>query len=211
MTRPLAVLRPEPGNSITVHRIRDAGLIAVPLPLFEVRPVAWREPDVSGFDALLLTSANTARCAGPQLASLRSLPVIAVGAATAAAAQDAGFDVQHTGRGGVASALSRAPSRNRVLHLAGRDHVETGCPTIVVYASDPLTVDPAPLQGSVALVHSARAGARLAELVVERDAVAVAAISLAAARAAGDGWAALALAGEPTDAGLITAARTLAD
>jgi uroporphyrinogen-III synthase len=211
MTRPLAVLRPEPGNTATVQRIIAEGLKAISLPLFAIRSLDWRPPSPDQFDTLLLTSANAIRYAGSDLAQLRSLPVIAVGAATGTAAQAAGFIVQHVGRGGAAAALARAPSSSRVLHLAGRDHVATGCTTIVVYASDPIDVDPEPLSGSVALVHSARAGARLADVVGDRRSVAVAAISLAAARAAGPGWSGLAIAGEPTDDALIAAARTLAD
>ena len=65
MTRPIAVLRPEPGNAATADRIAALGLAAIRLPLFEVRALDWAPPDPAGFDALLLTSANAPRLAGP--------------------------------------------------------------------------------------------------------------------------------------------------
>ncbi|MFX5858474.1 hypothetical protein ABTE63_19170, partial [Acinetobacter baumannii] len=85
-------------------------------------------------------------------------------------------------------------------------------------ASDPLPIDAAALQalsGAVALVHSPRAGARLAGLIdaagLPRAALRLAAISHRAAAAAGQGWAAIAIADQPSDAALIAAAHSLAD
>src|SRR3546814_9776925 len=49
------------------------------------------------FDALLLTSAFAAREAGPEIARLATLPVYAVGDATARAAEAAGLTVAMTG------------------------------------------------------------------------------------------------------------------
>src|SRR3546814_17961971 len=67
------------------------GLDAHHLPLFAARPLSWRAPDPAGFDALLLTSAQAARLGGEDLAKLSALPVHAVGAVTAAAAEAAGL------------------------------------------------------------------------------------------------------------------------
>jgi uroporphyrinogen-III synthase len=61
----------------------------------------------------------------------------------------------------------------------------------------------------VALVHSPRAGARLAALAGDKTAIAVAAISAAAAEAAGDGWAAKAVAAAPRDQALLELAAKL--
>ena len=87
---------------------------------------------------------------------------------------------------------------------------------ITVYASDPRPVPPdaaARLRGSVALVQSARAGARLAAIVApgDRAGIAVAAIGAAAAAAAGDGWERVVIAPRPSPAALIDAALALAD
>lgn len=211
MTRALAVLRPEPGNAATAGRIEQLGLVAVRLPLFAVRPLPWKLPDVARFDVLLLTSANTLRHGGEQLAQLRHLPVIAVGRATATAARAAGFEVRTTGTGNAATALALAGG-SRVLHLTGRDHVD-GAVTerIAVYASEGVPIDSRRLDGTVALIHSPRAGARLAEIVPERTKVRVAAISPAALTAAGRGWEACETAAAPTDAQVIEVARQLAD
>jgi uroporphyrinogen-III synthase len=211
VTRPLAVLRPEPGNAATVARIEALGLTAIRLPLFAIRTLAWTAPDPSGFDALLLTSANAVRHAGPQLESLRHLPVMAVGAATASAARAAGLRIAAVGTADAAAAV-RASTGKRLLHLAGRDRAATGVAAITVYAADPVPVPScAMLAGSVVLVHSARAAARLADLVA-RDGVTdlrIAALS-AAVRAAGPHCPG-AVAGWPDDATLVALAARLAD
>ncbi len=106
----------------------------------------------------------------------------------------------------------------RALHLAGRDQAAAALPgvsrTEAVYASEPLAVDPVALlrlAGSVALLHSPRAGGRLAELVADRASVAIAAISAAAANAAGPGSATIGIAATPDDTALIAAGLALAD
>jgi uroporphyrinogen-III synthase len=209
VSRPLAVLRPEPGNAATVARIAALGLSAIALPLFAVGPVEWDLPALDEVEGLLVTSANAVRHGGERLASLRHLPVIAVGAATARAASDAGFEVTACGQGGMCEAMRLAGGR-RLLHLAGRDRAgETGLPTLIVYASEPLPVDAAPLLDCVALVHSARAARRLGEVAPDPRRIAVAAISATALVAAGSGWRATAVASQPTDAALIDAARDL--
>jgi uroporphyrinogen-III synthase len=209
MSRPLAVLRPEPGNAATAARIESLGLTAISLPLFEVRSLAWQAPALDAIDALLVTSANAIRHGGRGLAALQHLPVVAVGAETARVASDAGFTVIAEGRRDAAEAVALAGGR-RLLHLAGRDRAGAhGLPTVTVYASEPRDVDPAPLLDAVALVHSPRAGGRLAEVAPDRARIAVAAISANALAAAGEGWRASAVARVPTDAALIEAAAAL--
>lgn len=210
MTRPIAVLRPEPGNSATAARVEAAGMIALRLPMFTVRPVVWAAPDPADYDALLLTSANAIRHGGTQLACLKVLPVVAVGDATARAAMAEGFRVKRIGRGSVDALLEQVDDR-RLLHLAGRDRTGTGSATITVYASDPASVDARRLLDSIALVHSTRAAAHLADIAPDRRRIAIVTISAAVAAAAGHGWHAVATAETPTDAALIAAARTLAD
>ena len=210
MTRPVAVLRPEPGNAATAARVEALGLHAIRLPLFAVRPLPWRVPDPARFDALLLTSANAVRHAGAALAALAGLPVVTVGAATAQAARVAGLTVETVGTVDVATALA-ASGRTRLLHLCGRDHVAAGVEALPVYAADAISVaDTGPLGGSVALLHSVRAARRLAELAT-RDRVAdlcVAAIS-EGVRAAGPAVPG-AVAERPTDRCLVALAARLA-
>jgi uroporphyrinogen-III synthase len=210
LTRPIAVLRPEPGNTATAIRIETLGLTAIRLPLFIVRPLAWTPPDPARFDALLLTSANAVRHAGPNLDALRTLPVVAVGEATARAARAAGLTVETIGEGDAAAAV-RASERVCLLHLAGRDRIDAGVKSIAVYAAENAPIaSVANLCGCVALLHSVRAARRLAELV-GREGVTdlrIAALSTAV-RAAGPDVPG-AVAERPDDATLVALAARLA-
>ena len=223
MSRALVVLRPEPGNSQTARAIEDAGLTAIRLPLFVVRPLPWPAP-TREHDALILTSANAMRHGGAQLATLTGLPVYAVGKATAASAEVMGFSVAHVGNKGAEALLeqARADGVARALHLTGRHHRLEKLPPIVeireVYASEASPVDgddAAALGDAVALIHSPRAGKALADLVtrdgLNRSNIAIAAISSAAAEAAGNGWRDVAVSTTTDDKGVIAAARSLAD
>lgn len=216
MTRAL-VLRPAPGNARTCARLAAAGLRPVALPLFEIVACDWTPPDPHGIDALLLTSAQAAHHAGAGLARLAHLPVVAVGAATAAAARRAGLSVAITGQGDAAAAVAQAAAFPRLLHLAGRDRVALpGVAAITVYASEPLAVAPGALHAAldaVVLLHSARAATRFVALAagMPRTRIRVAALSEAVARAAGDGWARVVVAGTPDDAALVAAARAACD
>lgn len=222
MSRPIAVLRPEPGNRATAAAIEAAGRTAIRLPLFAAAPIAWEAPDPAGFDALLLTSANALRHGGRQLDRLLDLPVHAVGEVTAEAATRAGFRVAHVGTGGAAelAAAAGAAGISRALWLGGRTRMlEAGgviARAITVYASEPMAVAPEQavrLRGSVALVQSARAGARLAELVApdHRAITSIAAISTRAAEAAGPGWRRVEIAADTRPDTLIALALHLAD
>ncbi len=208
----VVILRPEPGASATLARAEAAGIEAVVIPLFEVAPVEWITPDAADYDALLLTSANAVRHGGDQLAALSSLPAYCVGAATAAAAQSAGLSVAETGKGNAADLAEHMPGDLRFLHLTGRTHrTVPGVTDVTVYESKP--IDPPPtleaLNGGAAMVHSPRAGARLAELVTERGDISIAAISAAAAAACGDGWCAVETIDAPVDGALLALAAFL--
>lgn len=213
--RPLVVLRPEPGASATLVRAAALGLTATAVPLFVIEPLEWQAPATDAFDGLLLTSANAVRHAGAQLFGLRPLPVYAVGEATAAAARAAGLSVELTGGSGVEELLDQLPLQPRLLHLCGEDRTAStdgqAIVAVPVYRSAPvrrpLGLDRLP--GAIALVHSPRAGRRLAELVADRKQVGIAAISAAAANACGAGWAAVESAACPNDAALLSLAARL--
>jgi len=210
--KPLVVLRPEPGASATASRARKLGLDARTMSLFEVVPLSWTAPDPTDFDALVITSTNAVRHGGAALKRLMSLPVYAVGEATAAAARAAGFVVATTGEGGVRDMA--LPSDQKLLHLSGRDHLPIdAATTIAVYEARPIQQPEGldALDGCVAVVHSPRAGRRLGELVSERSGIAIAAISPAAAEACGDGWTSVDAAAEPTDSALLALAARLCD
>lgn len=220
MTRRLAVLRPEPGNSATAARAEALGLTVIRLPLFAVRPVAWTAPDPDIHDALILTSANTIRHGGEALRSMLALPVLAVGERTATMARSAGFDVMAAGAADVAALLTLAEARGirRALFVGGRDRIPVNsgviAAAITVYASDALALAPGEIEaldGAVALLHSARAAHRLGELVADRSRIRLAALSDAILDAAGAGWAGGLAATAPDDGMLLGVARMLAD
>ena len=214
--RRLLILRPEPGASETVARARSRGLTAISIPLFEIERVNWRAPDPGEYDGLLLTSANAVRHAGDQLRNLGILKVYAVGTATADAARQSGLDVAAVGEAGVEKLLASIDGDLRLLHLCGEDrtivHARQRITPVVVYRARQTGAPGLDrVTGGVALVHSPRAGRRLAELVEHRAPVAIAAISAAAAEAAGTGWEVVEIAERPTDDALLALAARLCD
>lgn len=221
MSLPVIVTRPEPGNAATVARARAAGLDAHGIPLFAAAPLAWHAPDAGDYDALLLTSAQAVRLAGPALERLVSLPVHAVGAATAAAAAAAGLRVATTGTGDAQQLIDAMTSSEKpgILWLCGRDRSAPDArgarlDALPCYAVDP--IEPAAIwHGVIAapaaiLAHSVRSAARIDELVAaDRRHLSLLAISPAVAAAAGSGWASVTVTGRPDDAAMVTAAHDL--
>ena len=215
---PVLVTRGEPGNAATMARAKAAGLDAHAMPLFAAVPIDWRAPDPADHDVLLLTSAQAVRLAGPELAKLALLPVQAVGAATAAAAQKAGLHVVVTGeRDGQALIDAMTSSQKpRILWLCGRDRSDLDAKSaqlvpLPCYAVDP--ADPPPEWGgliskpAILLAHSARGARRIAALTEGRRAArSLVAISPKVAATAGDGWAAVTVTVQPDDAAMVTAA-----
>ena len=208
----VVILRPEPGASATLERAAAAGIAAVAIPLFAIAPVDWVAPDAKAYDALLLTSANAVRFAGEQLTGLRAMPAYCVGETTAAAARETGLEVAATGAGDASALVDLVPAGLRLLHLTGKAHrAIPGVAAIIVYHS--VAIDPPPsleaLAGNVAMVHSPRAGKRLADLVEARGDIGIAAISAAAAAACGGGWREVAAIAAPDDGALLALAAAL--
>ncbi|UAK24399.1 uroporphyrinogen-III synthase [Sphingomonas nostoxanthinifaciens] len=216
----LLVLRPEPGAGATRARAEAAGFSVDVVPLFEIVPVATELP-ADGWDAVLLTSANAVRALGAQTAALAGRRAYAVGAATAAAARAAGFTDVTAGDGDATAIVARAAAEGarRLLHPTGREHRAVVHPgvtieTRIVYSAElrpaawPAIAD-ALRRDAIVLLHSPRAAACFAEHCADRARVRLAAISPAAATAAGGGWRALATAAVPTDAALLDAASRL--
>ena len=222
MSNLVLILRPQPGAEESAERARALGLAPVAVPLFTVGPVAWQVPDAAGFDAVMLTSANAARHGGDALTSFLALPCYATGEATAAAARQAGFADIRIGPsdGAAVVAMMATDGVGTAFHPCGRDRtdLDSGDLHVVdlpVYAAEEVSRMPpeagAALQsGALALIHSPRAGALLARLYEgERGFVALAAISAAAAAAAGDGWKYVAVAEQPRDQALLELAAKL--
>jgi uroporphyrinogen-III synthase len=219
------ILRPQPGARETAARALQLGLDPLIAPLFTIGTCAWSAPPAEEFDAVMLTSANAARFAGPRLEGFLGLPCYAVGESTAAAARQAGFAEIRIGTGD-GRALVEMAARDgvaRLLHLCGRDHRPLDDPRLLatrrlVYAAHACDVLPAAAgsalaAGAVALLHSPRAASLFAHLVdkaaVERSSVTIAAISQAAADAAGAGWHRCRVARSPRDQPLLELAAKL--
>jgi uroporphyrinogen-III synthase len=103
----------------------------------------------------------------------------------------------------------------KILHLCGEDRVNAdgreSLTQIVVYRAKAIQEQPdlRPAEGAVVLVHSSRAGRRLAALIEDRSSIAVAAVSNVAAEAVGGGWETVAYAEKPTDEALLALAARL--
>lgn len=222
------VTRPEPGASATAQRLAMLGHQAMTAPLFTVHSMKWSAPGEI-FDALMLTSANAVRLAGPLPDRWRTLPCYAVGKATAHVARQHGFANVIIGPGdaeGLAT-LMVADGIGSALHLAGREHHAIAATrplirTVVVYAADPVErldhrTATALAAGAIdqVLLYSARAARHFAALIdaaeLNRGRIALAAISPAAAKAAGDGWRSIIVAAAPAEDHLFAACGLLCD
>lgn len=215
MSGSVLVLRPQPGADETAARARIMGLAATVAPLFAIRPLRWTMPD-EPVDAVMLTSANGARCGGDGLTPCLGRPCYAVGDATARAAREAGFADIRTGPADGAALLAQMLGDGiaAALHPCGADHIALSDPHVriidlPVYVAEPAgALSPSAAaalnHGALALLHSPRAAALFATLVgPERACIRLAAISEATARAAGDGWASVEVASRPRDEALL--------
>ncbi len=116
------VTRPEPDASDFAKSCRAAGLDPIIAPLMRVIFSA-AAVDLSGAGALAFTSANGVRAFSKGNAE-KSLPVYAVGEATAATARDLGFENVKTAKGEVESlaaliAADKAIVAGEIVHIAG--------------------------------------------------------------------------------------------
>lgn len=216
MSRPLLILRPEPEAGETIRRARAMGLETHSAPLFGGVPLPWDLPS-GEFDAMMITSANAIRFGGSKLATFRSLPLYAVGAASAAAAEVAGFSDVRAGAGGVDAMLERieGDTKGRVFHPAARERTGHRPPkfelvAVPVYGMDALALPELPPVG-VALVHSARAAERFARIATPHAAYDIVAISAKTAEAAGTGWRSVHWATVPTDVAMLALAAPLCE
>lgn len=210
--RRVLILRPQPGADRTARKAGQLGLETIVHPLFAPQPIAWTPPPAARFDAFLLTSANAARLAGPALAAYRALPTYAVGQASADALMDEGFVKVIAGEADASAIAARLATdgHRHILHLSGTTVAPMvagplNITRIPVYSMTSLPPDPAllhdALPGSVLLVHSPRAGQRLAEQIPQpvRAGLHLVGISSAALAAAGTGWASARASARPDD------------
>jgi len=220
---PLIVIRGEPGCTRTVAGALELGLNPRAFPLFTARPLAWAAPDPSGFDGVLVGSANVFRHGGAGLAALRSLPVHAVGETTAEAAHNAGFRVAATGEGGLQGVLDIVPAGTRLLRLAGAERIVlTPPPGVTVAEQLVYEIIPAPMHEelvrllrapAVIALHSAEAArhfrAECERTGIDRALHLLAVIGPRVAEAAGPGWGAIGVAPRPAETALLAKAAEL--
>ncbi|HEX8414813.1 MAG TPA: uroporphyrinogen-III synthase [Sphingomicrobium sp.] len=216
----LTILRPEPGASASLAMAKELGIEALSVPLFTIEALDWEVPQSAGFDGVLLTSANAIRFGGHKVRELRGLKAFAVGDATAQAAREAGFDIAATGAAGVERLLGSIEACQHLVHLCGEDRVEVRNTSheiaqIAVYRAAELPPPPGIASAAFVAVHSPRAARRFAqvadELGLNRSRILIAAISKAAAEAAGSGWREVAVASSPDDRSLLALAKELCD
>ena len=127
----LLLTRPREDSLALADVLAQRGVDALIEPMMTIRLDEQARLDLSGVQAVLLTSANGARAlaAASRDRAARHVPVLAVGCATAQAARDAGFGTVTAADGDVdaLAALAAArlrPDAGRLVHVAGR--VSTG-------------------------------------------------------------------------------------
>ena len=217
--RQLLIIRPEPGNAATAAAARALGLNVHAVPLFIMAANPWDAPAFTDYTALLAGSANAFRLGGAQLHTLRHLPVHAVGAATAEAAQEAGFAVVRIGEGGLGPmVLTLAPGR--YLRLAGAKHMPLSPPEqvtvddVVVYAAKavplPDTLGLALRAPTVVALHSGEAAlhfaAEMDRLSMGCAHIALACLAPRIGHMAGTGWQSVEIARNRTDEAVLALA-----
>ncbi|MEJ6593625.1 uroporphyrinogen-III synthase [Parasphingorhabdus sp.] len=224
MMLPVLILRPLEGALQTERRAKELGLQTVVDPLFTVESMAWSGPAAQDFDALLLTSANAVSHGGAQLDAYKSLPVLAVGQATARAAENGGFYIAKTGEFGGQQLMNQLPANRyrSILWLAGEQHSifdpgERQLHIVPMYRSRACALGEktvACLQAeTIILLHSARAASHLVSeldrLQIERDRHHALVFSAKVAEAAGQGWRSVQMADRPDDESLLSLATRL--
>lgn len=224
MSRPLALLRPEPGWSVSAAAARTRGLEVIGHPLFDAHAVSWSLPQ-GDFDALLVGSGAVFAHGGPQLGALRELPVDAVGETTAQAARAAGFRVARAGKGGLQALIDATAGQPvRYLRLCGEERVPlllhpgqsiTECAVyrMVQRPLEAALAEALAMRHPVVALHSAAAarhfGEEIDRLCIARSGLLLLALGQRVAEDAGFGWAAVHLADAPSDAALLAKATAL--
>ncbi len=189
------ITRASPGAEATATRVTALGHQAVIAPVLKVVAVAGGV-DLEGVGALAFTSANGVRAFADRCPS-RELPVFAVGAATARAAETARFSAITSADGDVSDlavliASSAEGIQGAILHPGATEPAgdligELGrrgvaARALALYETLPMAVPTAVLDRIAALdgvlIHSPRAGARVAEILRAASAQALTAYCL---------------------------------
>ena len=216
----LLLIRAEDGAKATAARAEALGLDSDIMPLFHIAALDWQVPDPNAYDALLITSANAVHLGGAGLSRLQSLPVYAVGAKSAQRAAEAGFDIAAAGTGDAAeiAAIAHKDGMKRLLWLTGKQHIDLTPPPDmqidrhIIYSAARLPAPPHFAQrvrgADITALHSPRAARYFCKLCEEHDldkgGITLAALSANVAQAAGNGWAEIIVAKQPSDNALLS-------
>ena len=119
------ITRAQPGAQATAERVRALGFEPVVAPLLSLRALGDGPIDLAGVGAIAFTSANAVTAFAAR-SDARSLPVFAVGGATAAAATAAGFSAVVSADGDGSALASAIAARvgsldGAVLHPAAAE------------------------------------------------------------------------------------------
>ena len=201
------VTRTSPDAEATAERLRALGHAPLVAPVLELRPIGGPGPSLDGIGALAFTSRNGVT-AFAAVCTERSLPVFAVGAATARAARAAGFAAVHAADGDVGTLAALIVERRDgfsgvLLHPGAHELAadlsgallahDIAARAHAVYRTDParlpLAVTAAlaaqPMELDAILVHSPRAAQCLAGVAdLQRAAQLIDAYCISAAAAA---------------------------
>jgi len=206
------VTRARPGAERTAGRLAALGFTPLVVPLLEIRPFDVTI-DLTGVEILAFTSLNGVAAFAARSGD-RSLPVLAVGDATAEAARDAGFTQVRSDGGdlGALAALIRQEAAGlSILHpcaaepagdLAGAVGDGAKVRAVPVYGAQETGAAP-PEDWDAVLFHSPRAARALP--AVTRGGVAVALSPAVAAPLSDRGFAAVHIATAPTETALLEA------
>ena len=232
MSRPVLVVRSEPGASETAARLAEHGHVPILSPVSRI-VFETAAPDLSPIDALAFTSANGVR-ALERLTHDRDWDVFAVGDATALAAREAGFRRVHSASGDLSALIDLIFSELRegvkIAHLSGEaiagDLCETlcsaglDCERIIVYRAEPADSLSEEARAAlsngetVVLIHSALGAERFLALAAAAGLDPAWARYAAISQAAGEPLAAAGLsfeaAGHPDEPGLLDALARIA-
>jgi uroporphyrinogen-III synthase len=121
----MLVTRPEPDAEATIERLSALGIEAIAAPLLTRAPIAFNLPNISGFAAMAVTSANALRALEDRSAfdELRHLPVYAVGDRTALEARRLGFAEVYSAEGtlqSLSTMLALAQIKGPLFYPAGK-------------------------------------------------------------------------------------------
>jgi uroporphyrinogen-III synthase len=150
VTRPLVlVTRPQPEAEETAAHLHRLGYDPILEPMLRIAPLEGPPLDLSGAQALLVTSRNGARALARRT-ERRDLSLFAVGQATAEALRALGFSAVQDAAGAAGDLVELVrrrcqPGRGRLLHIRG-DAVAAD-PAVPLRAAG-FTVDPVILYGT---------------------------------------------------------------